>query len=143
MSASRSVSAGPPPGIGNGAGLVSMQSATVTILAGTSLSNSLDCRNLGMLVAVLYPVAWTSARTSFLGSVDNSSFFSIFDSNANEPTVRQSSAAGLWLAISTSGTATDSITGLVGAPYLKIRSGVSTLAVNQVADRILTLIFHK
>ena len=143
MSASRSLSSGSPPGVGSGSGIVSIQTGTVTISTGTSLSNSLDCRNLGILVAILYPAAWTVARSSFQASVDNVNFFNVADSNASEITVRQSSAAGLWLAISTSGVTAESITGLVAAPYLKIRSGVAATPVNQVATRVLTLIFHK
>lgn len=145
MSASRSVSAGAPPGIGTGLGLVSFQTGTVTILSGTSVSNAIDCRNLGMLVAMLFPAAWTAASCGVQGSLDNITFIDIQDSSGND--VRTPYTAlntnGGWISLTNSAPPGSTTMGPVGAPYLKLRSGSVISPVNQAANRTVTLLFYK
>lgn len=144
MSSTRSLTGGClGNGSGSGGNLVSIQTGTVTILAGTSISSSIDCRNLGVLIGISFPAVWTVARCSFQASLDNSTFVNVMDSSANEVLVRGSGNAGLWVSLSSSGAAADSPSGMLGAPYLKVRSGSTATPINQVADRILTLIFQK
>lgn len=103
----------------------------VTINNGTSLSSSIDLGE-SSVVGIQMPAAWTAADLSFQGSMDDSSFGNLMEKPGTEYQV--SAAANQLIPLSSS---------LFNAlRFLKIRSGTSSVPVNQAAARILTLILE-
>lgn len=104
---------------------------TVVISSGTSLSASSGDLGQGRLVGILMPAGWDAATLSFQGSIDGTTYGEIFsDAGVAASMVVAASQliqvqnAAFWLA----------------ARYIKVRSGTSATAVNQTANRTLTLI---
>lgn len=103
-----------------------------TIANGASLSNGVLLAS-GVLVAIQMPAAWTAAVLTFQGSVDGTNWCDLYDDGGNEysATVAASHHVNLDASI------------FMSAPYVKVRSGTGGAAVNQGADRLLTLIARK
>jgi hypothetical protein len=100
---------------------------TDTIANGASLGSGVNL-NDQHLVGIVMPAAWTAAALTFSGSLDNSTWFDIYDNNGVELTVQ--AAASRFIAIPA---------GLLPPlPYLRVRSGTSGTPVNQAGARILT-----
>lgn len=101
----------------------------VTIAINQSLSSAVDLEG-AVIDGVLMPAAWTAATISFEGSMDNVTFHEIGDGTSEVSLV----AAGGWIIVIPPGK-------LHGAGrYLKVRSGTSTVPVNQTTARTLTLL---
>lgn len=98
--------------------------STATILAGQSLSSSLDL-TAGSLGLLMSPDAWTPANISFALSQDNITFRDLYDSNGVE-LLHPMGAARAYIIDPLMSSA---------AFYLKIRSGPSENPVAQDADR--------
>ena len=101
---------------------------TVTIAISTSLSPAFAAGD-GALVGIIMPAAWTAAALTFQGSQDGVNFFNIYDAGTERQIATDASRA-------LSLTHTD----WLAFPFLKIRSGTSGAAVNQLATRNLTII---
>lgn len=101
---------------------------TVEILSGASLSAAV---NLGGRIpaGVYMPATWTAAGLTFEVSPDGSTYYPLEDIDGNEYTATV--VASVYVAFDT--------TKFFGARYMKVRSGTSAAAVNQGADRTLTL----
>lgn len=110
--------------------------ATVTIANGTSLSGPV---NLGdkVLCAIILPAVWTGAAISFQASDDNGvTWKDMFDDGAQEINVPTTGAvAGQRISMDPSMFA--------GVDAIKVRSGLTAAAVNQAADRSITLVSRK
>jgi hypothetical protein len=108
--------------------------AAALIAAGQSLSNGL---NLGSKVVCLIqmPAAWTAADITFQCSVDNGATWAdLLDSSGSEIAITAPSAGQL-LSMDPSQFA--------GVVFLKVRSGHSAAAVNQVAAASVIIVSRK
>lgn len=108
---------------------------TVTIANGASLSGAADLSGVigGGLVAIIPDAAFDTNVLTFQASADNSTFSNLYNSSGAEVTTG-SIAASNWYALDPADFA--------GIPYLKVRSGTSGAAVNQVGATVLTLVFR-
>lgn len=102
---------------------------TVTILNGASLSGAID---LGMyrLSRVVMPAAWTAADLTVQASHDGVTYSNLYDSANTEYLIKAAAAREIVVPNAD----------FLGIRYLKLRSGTSGSAVNQGADRIITLV---
>lgn len=104
----------------------------VTIAASGSLSDEIDLRGYE-LDAILMPAAWTAADLTFQAAEKSGGTFrNVYDDAGNEVTV--SADASLAIPLSTPGEQ------LRGLRFIKVRSGTSGAAVNQAAERTVTLV---
>lgn len=110
-----------------------VDSIAVTVSSGGSLSAAV---NLGgrAPVAVLMSAGWDSASLTFQASMDGTTYGDVWapDVSGTQAEVAHAVAAGRFVALDANAFA--------GARFLKLRSGTSGSAVNQTADRVLTLI---
>jgi len=110
--------------------------ASITIASGASLSGAV---NLGdkVLCAIILSAAWTAAALSFQASEDNGvTWKDMFDDGGQEVTIPTAGAvAGQRISID------PAMFG--GVDMIKVRSGLTAAAVNQAADRILTVVSRK
>ena len=103
----------------------------ITILSGASLSDVADIRGV-QLVSIIMPAAWTAADLSFQSSEDNVTFNDVYDEYDVETFFNAGASRFIGLK--------DNLNILIGANYLKVRSGSTSAAVNQGADRVITLL---
>lgn len=109
--------------------MISEGFATATIANGASLSDAVNMQG-GRLCAIVMPADWTAADLTFMGSADGATFYNLYDADDAEITVQASDDryilldGGRWL----------------GVRNLKVRSGTSAAAVNQGAQRLITLV---
>ena len=109
---------------------------TVTISSGQSLSTEVDLEGY-QLCAIEMPSAWDAAALTFRGSSTSGGTFKDIKANGlevAEPGSNLTATAGVINSIDVNAMA------LAPIRYLKIRSGTSGSAVNQTANRTLTLI---
>lgn len=106
--------------------------AVATISSGQSLSAAVAV-GAGVVTALIMPSAWTAADISFQGSIDGVSFYDLYDAYDGEVTAKV--AANRYV----------SIEGInfAGLTFLKMRSGPGAAAVNQGADRAITVVARK
>jgi hypothetical protein len=102
----------------------------LTIANGASLSGVLA---LGprQVCSLVMPASWTAAPLSFQASLNGTDFFNIVDSDGAEV---------LFPAVAASQFIPVPIGAFGVAPFLRLRSGTSAAAVNQGADRTITLL---
>ncbi|WP_156680260.1 hypothetical protein [Sphingomonas profundi] len=105
--------------------------ATATIAAGTSLSPVVDLAG-ERLHRIVVPAGWTAAAISFQSSSSGTTFADLFDVSG-EVTLSTSIVAGGRAIVVDPAV-------FLGVRYLRLRSGTSAGAVNQAADRALTLV---
>jgi hypothetical protein len=107
------------------------QSQSVLIASGSSLSASVDFGSSKSLVGVGMSAAWTTAGLTFQVSVDGGvTWLEFYDGGGDE----------LLLTVSASQYVRVDPSTFLGVSKMKVRSGTSSVPVNQVADRTLTLI---
>ncbi len=102
---------------------------TVTIVNATSLSAVLDLEGR-TIAGVLMPAAWTAANLTFQGADLSAGTFADVNDNAGAEVAVTAAAAKMITGFSK----------LDGLRFIKVRSGTSAVPVNQLADRVLTLI---
>jgi len=105
--------------------------ATVTIPAGQSVSNSADL-SAGNMVMLLTPDDWTPANISFLVSEDNVKFRILHDSNGME--IVKAMAPGRAINVDPGYTS--------GSLYVKLSSGSSLYPILQAAARDFVIIIQ-
>lgn len=105
---------------------------TATIANGASLSAAVDL-NERTPVALLMPAAWTAADITFQASLDNSTFYDVYDEAGSEYTLTV--AVDQYIIL-------DPVD-LAGARYVKVRSGTGAAAQNQGAARIIGLVVRE
>jgi hypothetical protein len=109
-----------------------LTTGTVTILSGASLSDAISLANRH-LMSIIIPAAWTAAALTFQFSTDGITYYNAYSLTAE-------------LTANTTATAANQIVNIPStdafhsARYLKIRSGTSGTAVNQLANRVLTVV---
>lgn len=101
---------------------------TASIANGASLSGAVDS-SAGRLARIDMPASWTAANLTFQISSDNATWLNLYDALGAEYTVQAAASRGLIVPL----------IDFLGARYIKIRSGTAAAAVNQGADRVLTL----
>lgn len=102
---------------------------TATIASSASLSGAVDLSGT-TLAGYVMPAAWTAAGITFKASIDGTNFFDLYDQFGNE--VKHTVDAGRVVSLTPSD--------MASIRYIKIRSGTSASVVNQVAERVITLI---
>lgn len=83
------------------------------------------------VLGIQMPATWTAAALTFLGSVDGSTYQSIYDSAGSEVSIT---------AVQAHYVALPDTSVLAGLNYLKVRSGTVGSPVQQAADRTLVLL---
>lgn len=108
-------------------------SGTVTITNGTSLSGAIDLGS-SSLSGILIPAAWTAAGLSFAVSTSLAgTYVPLWNGFGSEYTIPSASVvANQFITIP--------MVDFLGIQFIKVRSGTAASAVNQGADRILTLV---
>lgn len=101
----------------------------VTIVNGASLSGGVEI-GAGSLVGLDLPVL-TSAGLSFQASADGVTWREVFNADGTTATSIGASTGDRFVAAPAA---------LVGAAWLKVRSGTSGAPVNQGADRVISVV---
>jgi hypothetical protein len=101
---------------------------SLVIASGTSLSPATDL-GAQRLQGIQMPAAWDAANLTFQGSADGVTYNDVYDS-AGEHSV--TAAASRMIMVDAEK--------FRAIRYLKVRSGTTGVAVNQTADRTLTLV---
>lgn len=101
-----------------------------TISNGTALSTAIDL-DITRPFAFVLPAAWTAANLTFQVSLDGTTWCNLFDDAGTEVTV---------VALVSQYVVIANPAKWLGVRFLKIRSGTSGAAVNQGADRIVTVV---
>lgn len=105
---------------------------TVTIANGASLSGEVDLEGFA-LVGIIMPAAWTAAVLTFAAASGSGGTFNpVYDDAGVE--VSAQAAAARSIGVDSAAVA------LASFRFLKVRSGTSGAAVNQDADRTITLV---
>lgn len=114
----------------------SKATASVTIASGASLSGKIHLGDK-VLTAIIISADWTAAALSFQASDDNgTTWYDMYDDGGNEITIVSAAVvASRRISIDPSAFA--------GVDAIKVRSGLTAAAVNQGADRTLTLVSRK
>lgn len=103
---------------------------TVVIASGASLSAEIDLRGR-LLTEIQMPGAWTAANLTFTDAyASGGSFGAMYDDAGTEYTVVAAASRNITVNPNA-----------FRKPFLKVRSGTASAAVNQGADRTLTLLF--
>ncbi len=110
---------------------MSLLSQTVTIASGQSLSGSIFIGPGRTIKEIIMPSAWTVANLSFQVSHDGTTFVDLYNKDGTETVYTAAASRGIIAGSEFSGTL-----------YLKIRSGLAAVAVNQGAQRDLLLIIE-
>lgn len=102
---------------------------TVTISSGTSLSAAVDMAGF-TLVGIFMPAAWTAAGLTFQASTAFAGTFqNLYTASGTEYSVTTDASRHVIIPYAD----------FLGVRFLKVRSGTSGAAVNQGADRTMTL----
>lgn len=110
--------------------MTSLISETATIANGASLSGEVNLEH-GDLFALIMPAAWTAAVLTFSGSYDGTTFYNLYDETGTE--ISFTVDASRYVLISAPAK-------FMGLKRLKVRSGTAGAAVNQAAERAITLL---
>ena len=106
---------------------------TATIANGASLSGAVDLGAGAILAGIQMPAAWTAASLTFQVSADGVTYANKFDALGTEYSVASAAAAASqYIALPPAD--------WLGVRYVKVRSGTAAAAVNQGAERALTLV---
>jgi hypothetical protein len=99
---------------------------TATIANGASLSDAVTLN--GSQVGVIeMPAAWTASCLTFQVSIDGTNYFNLYDNDGNEVYIIADVSRRIHVDLGT----------LNQHKYIKIRSGTSTTAVTQGAQRLI------
>ena len=106
------------------------KSETVTVGAGTSLSGASVSMAGRVLVGVITASTWDAAKMTFQASLDGTNFFDVTYKGTEYEVA--SVTAAKFIAVDPEV--------FYGAKYIKVRSGTSGSATNQVDATIVTLV---
>lgn len=110
---------------------------TATIASSASLSGAIEDLKGYRLSAIQMPNAWTAANLTFQAqAAQGGEYEDLYDSDGNELTVTADKERYIQLG-------EEDVEELRGMWGLKVRSGTSVSAVNQSAERELTLVLVK
>jgi hypothetical protein len=103
---------------------------SVTIASGASLSGELNVNALE-IVGLMMPAAWTAASITFAAALGDGTTFGKVQNEAGTEKTLTSPAVDTYIHLDTP---------LRCAGRIKVRSGTASAAVNQAADRTITLV---
>ena len=103
---------------------------TGTIISGAALSGAIPVAGLDV-VGILIPAAWTAAGVTLQASHDMATFGNVFDA-AGEVAFASDALGRLLVSTSLP----------KGAAAIKVRSGTAGAPVNQLADRVVTVLLR-
>lgn len=106
---------------------------TVTIASGASLTAAVDMGKRE-LVRVDMPSAWTAAALTFQVSADGTTYTNLYKDGSEFSKTEAAASRGVGIAPADA---------MMMHRYIKIRSGTAASAVNQEAERTLTLVAIK
>ena len=109
--------------------VIGLDQTAVTITSGTSLSAAVAL-GAKTMVGIAMPAGWDAAVLTFQASVDDGTTW--LEMQSTSAAISYTAAAGQYIAIDP--------TLWRGINKIKVRSGTSGSAVNQTADRVLTLV---
>jgi hypothetical protein len=101
----------------------------VAIANGASLSDAVNLAGF-RAVGIQMPSAWTAANLTFQASFDGTTYVDLYDDAGNEQTATAAASRFMFLTPAE----------WAGIRYLKIRSGTTSVPVNQGAARTIQLI---
>lgn len=110
-----------------------LRTVVATIASGASVSDAIDI-GAAELVAISMPAAWTTASITFQNTVDDSTYQAVNDAAGSEVAVLLPVASKNIIF---------SFAGIKGFGKLKLVSGTAALAVNQGAERLITLVIKE
>jgi hypothetical protein len=102
---------------------------TATIANAASLSDAIDISGT-TLVGYIIPSSWTAADITFTASVDGTNFYNVYDQFGNE----------IKHTVSTSRYVTLPPSDFASIRFIKLRSGTSSSAITQGAERLIKLV---
>jgi hypothetical protein len=102
--------------------------ATIPASDVNGMSNAIDMAG-ARAVRIAMPAAWTAANLTFQASYDNATWNNLYSSDGSEYTVIAAASRSIILPYAD----------FMGIRYLKVRSGTSSAAVQQGADRALVI----
>ena len=105
---------------------------TVTIAAGASLSGATVKRSGYSLIGIQTASTWDAAKITLAGSIDGTNFYPIRNETAEYEIAAVTGAACVAIDLNV----------VYAWPYLKVRSGTSAAATNQVDATIVTLVYR-
>lgn len=109
---------------------IGIETSAATIAGGASLSGEVDL-GAKTLVGIAMPAAWDAADLTFQVSVDGTTWLDVQSTSAE---LDYKAAAGQYISVDPSLWR--------GANMLKVRSGTKAAAVNQTAQRVITLVIR-
>ena len=104
---------------------------TVTIAAGASLSGASPSRPGYRLVSVVTASTWDAAKIAFQGTLDGTNYFVVKPKGTEYECASVTGAAIVPVEPQY----------FIGIDRIKVQSGISTAATNQVDDTVVTLVF--
>jgi hypothetical protein len=107
-----------------------LERLTATIANGESLSGAVDLGGR-KLVGIVMPASWTAASLTFQASPDGVTYYNVYDGATERAVVVGASYYSML-----------NIGDWVGCRWIKVRSGTAGSAVNQAAERALTLVIQ-
>lgn len=109
---------------------IALVQTPITITSGTSLSAAIPLGD-HVLIGIAMPAGWDAAAMTFQVSADGGATWNeMYDSSGNNTSYTVAAGHYIYFDPNT----------WIGINHIKIRSGTSGSAVNQTADRILTLV---
>lgn len=105
------------------------ESQDVSIASGQSLSSAVNLSGR-VIVGIIMPGTWTAANLTLQGSMDNSTFYDVYDIDGTELTI--TAAASRYIVL-------DPVN-YPSLKYLKLRSGTTGTPVNQGGARTIGLL---
>lgn len=104
----------------------------VTIASGASLSSALDIHD-DVVTGVVIPSGWTAANVTFEGSVDNRTYYSLYEQDGTEVVI---TSAG-------QGYYNVELQAFLPVVFVRLRSGTKAAPVTQVDNRTLTVLLKE
>jgi len=109
-----------------------VEALTATIANGAALSGAVDLKGR-QIIGLITPAGWTSAAVTFSVSYDGSTYVDLFDKDG-EVSLTDSTVIGADRMV-----ALDPVR-LLGARYVKVRSGTAASPTNQGAERVFSVL---
>ena len=112
------------------AGDLAVVAVPATITSGTALAPAVDM-TIYRVFAISMPTTWTAAAITFQASIDGINYFNVVDDTGTEVSI--TAAASQYIVLTTPAK-------MLGARWLKVRSGTSGTPVNQGSTVVVNIV---